>query len=123
MFKHNARGLAVALMILSAGTIVWSQDAAPPKQDAATAQQDKASDTTKQEAPTTSVAPASVEISPSTLDAHVGEKVKFSAVAKDAAGKLIDEKPSGWFAAPVDVAGAEEGGGGKVPLPPREGEG
>lgn len=110
MFKHSAQVLAVALMILSAATVVWSQDAAPPKQDAATAQQDKPSDTTKQEAPTTSVAPASVEISPSTLDAHVGEKVKFSAVAKDAAGNLIDEKPSVWFAAPFDVAGADEAG-------------
>src|SRR5712671_1242279 len=110
MFKHSAQVLAVALMILSAATVVWSQDAAPPKQGAATAQQDKPSDTTKQEAPTTSVAPASVEISPSTLDAHVGEKVKFSAVAKDAAGNLIDEKPSVWFAAPFDVAGADEAG-------------
>src|SRR5258706_9553589 len=117
MFKHSAQVLAVALMILSAATVVWSQDAAPPKQDAATAQQDKPSDTTKQEAPTTSVAPASVEISPSTLDAHVGEKVKFSAVAKDAAGNPIDEKPSVWFAEPFDVAGADEAGGGKISYP------
>src|SRR6202040_3030210 len=64
----------------------------------------------KQEAPTTSVAPASVEISPKTLDAHVGEKIKFSAAAKDAAGNPIDEKPSVWFAAPFDLAGADESG-------------
>jgi uncharacterized protein YjdB len=83
-------------MILSARG-VWSQDVA--------------ADAAKQEAPpSTSVAPASVEISPNTLDAHVGEKIKFSAAAKDAAGNPIDEKPSVWFAAPFDLAGADESG-------------
>src|SRR5271169_4580868 len=96
MSKHRALLLAVAVMILSAGTIARSQDAGP--------------DASKQEPPSTSVAPASVEISPKTLDAHVGEKVKFSAAAKDAAGNPIDEKPSVWFAAPFDVAGASEEG-------------
>jgi hypothetical protein len=116
MFKHSALVLAVAIIILSPGSIVRSQDApakpdtTPAKQDAAATKQDKPSDVAKQEAPSTSVAPASVEVSPSTLDAHVGEKVKFSAVAKDAAGNRIDEKPSVWFAAPFDVAGADEAG-------------
>jgi len=83
-------------MILSARG-VWSQDVA--------------ADAAKQEAPpSTSVAPASVEISPNTLDAHVGEKIKFSAAAKDAAGNPIDEKPAVWFAAPFDLAGADESG-------------
>ena len=96
MIKRSALVLAVAVVIFSARAM-WSQAAAP--------------DTTKQEAPpTTSVAPASVEISPNTLEAHVGEKVKFSAAAKDAAGNPIDEKPSVWFAAPFDVAGADEAG-------------
>jgi uncharacterized protein YjdB len=90
--------LAVVLMILAAPT-AKSQDAAAPKQDEA-----------KQEPPSTSVAPASVEITPATLDAHVGEKIKFSAAAKDAAGNAIDEKPSAWFAAPFDAAGADESG-------------
>jgi len=73
--------------------------------------QDVAADAAKQEAPpSTSVAPASVEISPNTLDAHVGEKIKFSAAAKDAAGNPIDEKPAVWFAAPFDLAGADESG-------------
>ena len=110
MFKHSALVWAVAVMTLSAGTIGWSQDAPPAKPDAASAKQDKPSDDTKQEPPSTSVAPASVEISPNTLDAHVGEKVKFSATAKDAAGKAIDEKPSVWFAAPFDLAGADDSG-------------
>ncbi|HTS03961.1 MAG TPA: Ig-like domain-containing protein [Candidatus Eisenbacteria bacterium] len=72
----------------------WSQDASAPKQEAAS----------------TSVAPAAVEITPKTLDAHVGEKVKFSAAAKDASGNPIDAKVSVWFAAPFDLAGADESG-------------
>ena len=98
MFKHSRRVLAVAVVIFSAQAM-WSQDAAPKKDDAA-----------KQEEPSTSVAPATVEITPNTLDAHVGEKVKFSATAKDAAGNAIDAKPSVWFAAPFDLAGADEAG-------------
>jgi uncharacterized protein YjdB len=100
MFKHSALILAVAVMILSAGTVARSQDVGS----------DAAKQETKQEPPSTSVAPASVEITPSTLDAHVGEKIKFSASAKDAAGNRIDEKPSVWFAAPFDLAGADESG-------------
>jgi uncharacterized protein YjdB len=114
MYKHGALVL-VAVMIFSAGATARSQDATPPK-DAAAAKpdaapkQEKGSDEAKQEAPSTSVAPASVEVSPKTIDAHVGEKVKFSATAKDAAGNVLDEKPSVWFAAPFDVAGADENG-------------
>jgi uncharacterized protein YjdB len=90
--------LAVAMLALSV-SILSAQDTAKP--DAAKSQE---------QAPTTSVAPASVEITPKTLDAHVGEKVKFSATAKDAAGNPIDAKPSVWFAAPFDVAGADDAG-------------
>jgi len=64
----------------------------------------------QQEASSTSVAPAVVEIAPKTLEAHVGEKVKFSAAAKDAAGNPIEAKVSVWFAAPFDLAGADESG-------------
>jgi hypothetical protein len=96
MLKQKALVTAVAVMILSAGTIARSQD--------------KAADAAKQEPPSTSVAPASVEVTPKTIDAHVGEKIKFSASAKDAAGNPIDEKPSVWFAAPFDLAGADESG-------------
>ena len=116
MFKNSALALAVAVIIFSAGNIGWSQDAAAKpdanaaKQAAAPAKQEAASDAAKQETPSTSVAPASVEVTPKTIDAHVGEKIKFSAAAKDAAGNPIDEKPSVWFAAPFDVAGADEAG-------------
>jgi len=92
MFKHSALAVAVAVSTFLI-TTVWSQDT-----------------TAKQEAPSTSVAPAVVEITPKTLDAHVGEKVKFSAAAKDASGNPIDAKVSVWFAAPFDLAGADESG-------------
>jgi len=99
IFKHGALLLAVLTFAIPS---LHSQDAA--NKDDASKQE------TKQEPPSTSVAPASVEITPSTLDAHVGEKVKFSAAAKDAAGNPIDEKPQVWFAAPFDIAGADENG-------------
>lgn len=51
-----------------------------------------------------------VEVSPATATAHVGERLKFTAVAKDAKGNVLDAKPSIWFAAPFDVAGADADG-------------
>jgi plastocyanin len=90
MSKHSSVLLAIAVVIASIP--LWSQDAAKPQES------------------TTSVAPAVVEITPKTLDVHVGQKVKFSAAAKDAAGNPIDAKPSVWFAAPFDLAGADESG-------------
>jgi len=90
MSKHSSLVLTIAMSIFSLA--LWSQDAAKPQESS------------------TSVAPAVVEITPKTLDAHVGEKVKFSAAAKDAAGNPIDAKPSTWFAAPFDLAGADESG-------------
>jgi plastocyanin len=53
---------------------------------------------------------ASVEISPAKVRAHVGDKVKFSAVAKDASGKTLDVKPMIWFAVPPDIAAADADG-------------
>ena len=91
MFKHRAVGLAIAVAVFLVPAI-WSQEAAKPQES------------------TTSVAPAVVEITPKTLDVHVGQKVKFSAAAKDAAGNPIEAKPSVWFAAPFDLAGADESG-------------
>ena len=92
MFKRSALVVAVAFSFVTSGA--RSQDSSAQKQEAAS----------------TSVAPAVVEISPKTLDAHVGEKVKFSAAAKDASGNPIDAKVSVWFAAPFDLAGADESG-------------
>jgi plastocyanin len=89
MSKHRSILLAVAVGI---SLPMWAQNA-PKSQES-----------------TTSVAPAVVEITPKRLDVHVGEKVKFTAAAKDAAGNPIDAKPSVWFAAPFDLAGADESG-------------
>src|SRR5882672_9353799 len=86
MFKQNAVLLAVAVAVFSAPR-TWSQDAA-----------------TAQES-TTSVAPAVVEVTPRTLDVHVGQKVKFSAAAKDAAGRTTAAKPPVCFAAAFGLAG------------------
>ncbi len=51
-----------------------------------------------------------VDVTPATTDIEVGQKVKFSAVAKDDAGKPLDEKVAVWFAAPFDLAAADENG-------------
>ena len=96
MFKRNAFVLTVAVIAIGASS-VGAQDAGAKPQDAAKPQE-------------SSVAPASVEITPKTLDVQVGQKVKFSAAAKDAAGNTLDAKPSVWFAAPFDLAGADESG-------------
>ena len=60
--------------------------------------------------PAGEVKPATIEISPNGTEVHVGDKVQFTAVAKDIGGKVIDEKPDVWFAAPFDVAGVDEKG-------------
>ena len=52
----------------------------------------------------------SVEITPNHTQAHVGDKLTFKAVAKDASGNVVDVKPASWFAAPFDLAGADEQG-------------
>ncbi len=54
--------------------------------------------------------PASIEVTPNGTEVHVGDKVQFKAVAKDASGKVLDVKPETWFAAPFDVAGADDKG-------------
>ena len=61
-------------------------------------------------APPTPPKAASVEVTPAGVQAHVGEKVKFTAVAKDGSGKVIDVKPTVWIALPPDIAGADADG-------------
>src|SRR6202162_1794516 len=65
-----------------------------------------------QEIGATPIAPKAqtVEVTPTNITANVGDKVKFSAVAKDAAGNVLAVKPMVWFAAPFDVAGADKEG-------------
>jgi len=102
MVKHRALAWAVVVAVALSTPMLWPQDT---NKDAS---KETNKDAKQEQAP--SVAPAVVEITPNPLDAHVGEKVKFSAVAKDAAGNAIDVKPSVWFAAPFDLAGADDSG-------------
>src|ERR1700719_1390911 len=63
-----------------------------------------------QEKPAEAPKPASIEVTPNGTEVHVGDKVQFKAVAKDASGKVLDVKPDVWFAAPFDVAGGDDKG-------------
>ncbi|HUE44135.1 MAG TPA: Ig-like domain-containing protein [Candidatus Sulfotelmatobacter sp.] len=73
----------------------------------ARAQETKPTETPK---PAEAPKPASIEVTPNGTEVHVGDKVQFKAVAKDASGKVLDVKPDVWFAAPFDVAGADDKG-------------
>ena len=55
-----------------------------------------------------------VEVSASTKEAEVGQQVKITVVAKDAAGNVINEKPSTYFAGPFDIAATDEDGNVKL---------
>ena len=50
------------------------------------------------------------ELTPATTDISVGQKVKFTATVKDAAGNKTSAPASAWFAAPFDLAGVDESG-------------
>jgi hypothetical protein len=71
------------------------------------AQETKPAETPK---PAEAPKPASIEVTPNGTEVHMGDKVQFKAVAKDASGKVLDVKPEVWFAAPFDVAGADDKG-------------
>jgi hypothetical protein len=51
-----------------------------------------------------------VEINLPSAEAEVGKQIKFTATAKDAAGKPVSVTPTAWFAAPFDLAAASEDG-------------
>jgi len=52
----------------------------------------------------------SVTVSPDGIQVQVGEKVQFTAVAKDASGKVLAIKPTLWSASPFDIAGIDSAG-------------
>lgn len=52
----------------------------------------------------------SIEVTPTNIEVEVGQKVKFTAVGKDANGNAVDQKVLAWFAGPFDLAGADENG-------------
>src|SRR5262245_17530864 len=53
---------------------------------------------------------ATVEVTASTKEAEVGQQVKLTAVAKDANGQVLSQKPETFFAGPFDAATADENG-------------
>ena len=86
---HKVSILITASCVLALSCFAWSQGTtAEPKAEV----------------------PASIEIMPRVTEAHVGDKMKFTAVAKDEAGKPINAKPSTWFAVPGDVGFVDETG-------------
>jgi hypothetical protein len=50
------------------------------------------------------------ELTPATTEISVGQKVKFTASVKDAAGNKTNAPASAWFAAPFDLAAVDETG-------------
>ena len=63
---------------------------------------------TAQPSPAQTSSVETVEIKLPANEAEVGKPLKFTAIAKDAAGKTVNEQPSTWFAAPFDLAHAGE---------------
>jgi hypothetical protein len=63
-------------------------------------------------------APAStvsnVKVTPSVKEAEVGQQVKLTAVATDAAGNVVKLEPSTYFAGPFDIAAVDEDGNVKL---------
>ncbi|MGH3042281.1 MAG: Ig-like domain-containing protein, partial [Gaiellaceae bacterium] len=53
---------------------------------------------------------AAVEVSPSTVEAEVGQRISFTATARDSAGRELDLPASAWVAIPFDLAGADSTG-------------
>jgi len=51
-----------------------------------------------------------IEITPSGGEVEVGQQIKLTAIAKDASGNTLDLKPAAWFAAPFDLAAADNSG-------------
>ena len=54
--------------------------------------------------------PRRVEITPRTVETMAGQQLTFSAAGYDDAGNKMDAQPSAWFAAPFDLAFADDKG-------------
>lgn len=54
--------------------------------------------------------PSRVEVTPTGTQVQVGDKVQFTAVAKDASAATMTGKAAAWTADPFDLAGADENG-------------
>ena len=62
----------------------------------------------QQPKPTSAV--ATVEVKASVTEAEVGQQVKLTVVARDAAGNILNEQPTSFFAGPFDIAAADDNG-------------
>src|ERR1700752_2980010 len=51
-----------------------------------------------------------VQVTASVKEAEVGQQVKLIAVATDAAGNVVKEQPSTYFAGPFDIAAVDDDG-------------
>ncbi|MDX6384111.1 MAG: hypothetical protein QOK48_1684 [Blastocatellia bacterium] len=60
--------------------------------------------------PAKTSAVATVEVKASVTEAEAGQQVKLTVVARDAAGKILNEKPTSFFAGPFDIANADDNG-------------
>ena len=63
-----------------------------------------------QQSNTTTVSVKNVQVTTSAREAEVGQEVKLTVVVTDASGKVIDEKPSTYFAGPFDIAAVDDDG-------------
>lgn len=57
-----------------------------------------------------SAAVATVEVTPSQKEAEVGQEVKLTVVSKNAAGNVVKQEPSTFFAGPFDAAAVDDNG-------------
>lgn len=57
---------------------------------------------------------AAVQVTVSAKDAEAGQQVKVTAVATDAAGNVVKEQPSSYFAGPFDIAAVDDDGNVKL---------
>ena len=62
----------------------------------------------------TTSAITNVAITASAKEAEVGQTVKLTVVATDASGKVLNEKPSTYFAGPFDIAAVDDDGNVKL---------
>src|SRR6185503_8745179 len=65
-------------------------------------------------APATPPAVTNVRITVPVKEAEVGDQIKITVVATDAAGAVIKEQPSAYFAGPFDIAAADDNGNVKL---------
>ena len=55
-----------------------------------------------------------VQVTTSAKEAEVGQELKLTVVATDASGKVVNEKPSTYFAGPFDIAAVDDNGNVKL---------